>query len=235
MFFSPRLSYFALIPLLASGCSATMTQAERIANNRNLAVVAANSEASACNAAVNDFHSQEDALVYSKLLRGMSDPERLVKLSSKEVVGDDFVRSALTIWAAADKCIDSYLKNLSAVSAPAARVHRMFLESRDKARILLLEGKITVGEYNSKALELVGVRDQQLAEVGEREQQGLAQMHESEVRQRAAAWAAVSESMARSAERNTQALQQMQNSIQQNQPRFTNCYKVGNTINCTTR
>lgn len=235
MFLSPRVWCFSLFLFVVSGCSATLTQAERIASNRNHAVAAANSEASACNSAVLDSHSREDALVYSKLLRGHSDPDRLVKLSSKEVADSEFIKSALTIWGAADRCIDSYLKNLSTISVSAARVHRMFLDSRDKARILLLEGKITIGDYNSKALELVGIRDQQLAEVGEREQQGLVQMHESEVRQRAAAWAAFSDSMARSAERNSQALQQMQNSIQQSQPKYTNCFKSGNTINCTTR
>lgn len=232
---SARVVSLVFLYLVSTVCSASTTSAERWASNRDAVVRKANEEVASCSSSLRERNREDFTLVYSKIMINASDPDRLAKMMSKELADQSFVRAALKIWSEADRCTEAFLNQLASVNVDVVRVHRMFLDSRDRSRILLLEGKISFGEYNMKGGELLSLRNQQLAEIGDREQRGLIQMHESEIGQRVAAWNALSESMARSAERNAQALQQMQSSAFRNQPTYTTCNKVGGSINCVTR
>jgi len=154
---------------------------------------------------------------------------------SKEFLSSGDREKYFRLQSARSKCDFDLLVAKRSVWAAGTMIYEDFLNARDKLRISLLEGKLTFGEFNTHALELGTLAKKQRVAAWAELTSGLSASHNAEIAQRQAAWAAAAQSMAQSAERNAQALRDMQNSIQQNQPVYTNCYKAGVTINCVTR
>lgn len=221
-------------PVLLAGCVGTMTGAQNHLNHISGTLSRATEEYKACRDNAHATFPEERRWADSRFVLSETDPEKLTKMMSKEFLSSGDREKYLRLLAARSKCDFDLLAAERSVWPAGALIREDFLNARDKLRISLLEGKLTFGEYSTHAIELGSLAKKQSAAAWSELTSGLSASHNAEIAQRQAAWAAAAQSMAQSAERNAQALQNMQNSIQQNQPIYTNCYKAGVTINCTT-
>lgn len=224
-----------VFPIVLAGCVATMTGAQQRSNQINGVLVLADLNRQNCLAFLGAGMPSVEAKLSEVFIMGEGDPEKFTKLASKTFLSDE-LRPAYLKWIAEqDKCDRSYLSEVSPVFSEGAAAFSQFLDERDKLRLLLLEGRITISDFYHLNKDANRIATEQWRAAAQRVNQVLSQAHDAEVAQRQAAWAAYSQSMAAAAQRNAQILQNMQNSIQQNQPVYTNCYKAGITINCVSR
>jgi hypothetical protein len=169
-----------------------------------------------------------------KFVISSSDPRRFEKFLSTEYVSDELRPILIRLWSS-KPCLRTWIEDIKNDAPQIAQIQTAFLNERDKLRLGLLEGKIHIGDFNKTLTEMVSLMQQQSDTAWNSQLASLNHLHQQESNQRAAAWAAFSQGWARAAEQNAQARQQLLNSMQQSQPTYTNCYMIGNTINCTTR
>lgn len=222
------------LPVFLAGCVGTMTGAQNHLNHISGTLSRAGEEYRACFDNANASLPEEKKWADARFFVSETDPERLAKMMSKEFLSSGDREKYLRLLSARSKCDSILLAAERSVWSAGALIREDYINARDKLRISLLEGKINFGQYLTHATELQSLAKKQNAAAWAELTSGLSAQHNAEIAQRQAAWAAAAQSMAQSAERNAQALQNMQNSIQQNQPIYTNCYKAGVTINCTT-
>ncbi len=226
------LACTALSLFLLSGC-AVKTTAQSTFEALKATGDFAREKQKRCEDENNKKYPDEIALFEQKFILSDQDPRRIEKLMSSEVV-TPANRAAFLRLFSARSCYREMISDIRGASPQIAQVRESFANKRDDLRVLLLEERITFGQYNKSLVEMITLARQQEQSAWELQARGLNSMHQNEMNQRAAAWAAFSESMAAAAQQNAQALQQMQNSLQQSRPLQTNCYKAGITISCTT-
>jgi len=231
----PTLAIVLSLPFFLVGCVGTMTGAQNHLNHISGTLSRAAEEYKACQDNADASLPEERRWADSRFVLSEADPEKLTKRMSREFLSAGDREKYLRLLSARSKCDFDLLAAERSVWSAGALIREDFLNARDKLRISLLEGKLTFGEYSTHLGELASLARKQNAAAWTELTSGLSASHNAEIAQRQAAWAAAAQSMAQSAERNAQALRDMQNSIQQNQPVYTNCYKAGVTINCVTR
>jgi predicted small secreted protein len=229
------LALFLFTPILLSGCVATMTGAQQRGNEVGSAIQSAHETSRMCMSEVSANMPLERQIVERHILSSAQDPELLRKKMSKESVSPELADAYVRYVTQMDRCASRLEQGLQLAFPPGALIFREYRAAKDQMRILFLDGKLTIGQFNIQLEESNNIFGRQFQAALEQFHRGLAEDHNREVAQRQAAWAAFSQSMTESANRNAQILQNWQNSTQQNQPVYTNCVRSGVTTNCVSR
>ncbi len=168
---------------------------------------------------------------YSNLFLHMPKTERvsLSQLADQGKISDADKVKFLSLQSDLQPCRQIRLDGFNKAYPEAASVLSAGYAEGDVLRVNLIQGRMTWGEYNAKAVEL-GLRNgNDLRQAGHHMLGELNQQHQAELNRRAA----IAEAIGAAAQQMNENIQRQQliNSI--NRPRTTSCNRFGNQVDCT--
>jgi len=185
--------------------------------------------------------SPEGTFISERLPIRPNEPAAMSQLSNRALPTQADLRN-LSSWH--DKnisCRQHFLEATHAVSPMHVGLQQHFWSRLDAVYAALMKREISWGTAAERLMKERGEMDLRWAEANQRLQAQRNAAAQAEARQREAAWAAFSASMAQTNALQQQQQMQLQQSFQQqqilnslNRTRQTNCFRLGNNINCTT-
>ena len=207
------ISLTVMILLSVTGCMKTTAQKTSEVNDLILNTATASLEN-----CVKSYKPSNE-LAWAELKEfGFDNPK--IKLESKLIkanLSDTQKVAALEYWKHGKECRSDYDSQLSIVNPQFAQVSRSASVNIDAFKVQLLQDQITIGEYFVNWDDEVSKANQNWGQAVSRYNQLLNQSHNSEIQRRQAAAA---------------SMQRQQMINQMNQPTFTSCNVIGNTVNC---
>ncbi len=229
---APFLRIIVIVLMAAlGGCQ---TGAQRLSDRNEQIYVAANAARGACMAPILAEPS------YTPIRRRVSRPTSPVARPALERIGDpDKISDAelpLTIrrFDELSRCQDAWITALAQISPGRAASQRQSAAETSALYLRLVRREITWGELNQAIDNIELQAAERWRKIVTEERQYIQRQHNAELGQRQAAAAAFGDSMQR--QQDAMQRQQIINAINRpviNQPVITNCYRTGNTMNCT--
>lgn len=218
--------------LFVSACS-TQAQRESESLNKNLANIS--SQVEACLA---DMRSKENSILIYKTTVVYQDkngyaPNRFELVRNNNFLDDSLLKNFSNWLLDKQKCNSILINSANSISP---RLYRSLINSTDfddKISLDLMNKKLTIGEYNQLRIDLLKKSDIEISEIFQEINNDLRNRHNAEVETYFKDW---NENYQRALDRSSRerALNLQQNNRQVINPTTTtNCYKVGNQINCT--
>jgi hypothetical protein len=216
------LTFIPIISII--GC-ATAAQQRAAQLRRDIPVVIAKSKS--CSDAVDDKpnYLQVGYRTASKNLRTPT----LAQLTDDGLATDE--ETALIVDRHNDMahCREQLIKELMNVESGVIPIMTTYWQMGDLVLADLITRKITFGEANKRRSALVNEQVAKLTEYGNQLDRNLAAAHNAEIQNRDAAFSALLQWSQQ--QQMLMQNQQMLNAI--NKPVTTNCYRIGNSVQCT--